>query len=145
MLGDAFLLYMGNFKSLMIFVAFVVLSAIELMLPNLPWSYLRILIIVLGIISIWNLYDRLIPLSFELRKHKWLTMACQFTFFIYLFHEPTLNIVRKLLILILGRSSIGFAVNYLVSPWIFIILFILVGFYFKKYLPRIYNVCVGGR
>lgn len=145
MLGDAFLPYIGKFKSLMIFVAFLVLSAIELMLPNLPWNYLRILIIVLGIISIWNLYDRLIPLSFELRKHKWLTMACQFTFFIYLFHEPTLNIVRKLLILILGRSSIGFAVNYLVSPWIFVILFILVGFYFKKYLPRIYDICVGGR
>lgn len=145
MLGDAFLPYMEKIKSLIIFVAFVVLSALELILPDLPWRYLRIPIIVLGIISIWNLYDRLIPLSFELREHKWLTMACQFTFFIYLFHEPTLNIVRKLLILVLGRSSIGFAVNYLVSPWIFVILFILVGFNFKKYLPRIYDICVGGR
>lgn len=48
------------------------------------------------------------------------------------FHEPTLNIIRKLLIIILGHSSIGFAVNYLISPWIFTLLFIIIGFYFKK-------------
>lgn len=62
-----------------------------------------------------------------------------------LFHEPTLNIIRKLLIIILGHSSIGFAVNYLISPWIFTLLFIIIGFYFKKKLPKLYSICVGGR
>ena len=41
MLGDALLPYMGNFKSFMIFVAFVVLSALELILPDLPWRYFK--------------------------------------------------------------------------------------------------------
>ena len=51
----------------------------------------------------------------------------------------------KLLIIILGHSSIGFAVNYLISPWIFTLLFIIIGFYFKKNLPKLYSICVGGR
>ena len=50
--------------------------------------------------------------TFSLNKHHYIAIACSFTFFIYLFHEPTLNIVRKLLIVILGRTSLGFAINY---------------------------------
>lgn len=126
-------------------VLFVLLSILELVLPDLPWEYFRIPIIALGIISVWNLYNRSVAPSFELKRHKWLCIACQFTFFIYLFHEPTLNIVRKLLILVLGDTSIGFTLNYLISPWIFASLFIIVGYYFKKFLPHIYAVCVGGR
>ena len=71
--------------------------------------------------------------------------ASSFTFFIYLFHEPTLNIVRKLLIFPLGTSSLGFAINYLISPWVFAMLFIGLGWLLRKYMPKVYGVCVGGR
>lgn len=145
MAGDASLMKLNKADTYWIPVAFIALSAAELIFSELPWKQVRIPIIALGIISIWNLYDRLVPISFELKKFKWLYLGCQFTFFIYLFHEPTLNIIRKLLILPLGRSSFGFAVNYLISPWIFAIMFIFIGYYFKKYLPRIYSICVGGR
>ena len=89
-----------------------------------------------------NIYNRLVESSFELKQHKLLCIACQFTFFIYLFHKSKLNIIRKLLVSILGHTSIGFALNYLVSPWIFANLFIIVGYYFRKFLPRIYTICV---
>lgn len=145
MAGDAFLVKLDKVNTYWIPVMFIVLSISELAYPGLPWKQVRIPIIALGIISIWNLYNRIVPITFELKKHKWLAIACQFTFFIYLFHEPTLNIVRKLLVVLLGHSSLGFATNYLVSPWIFSCLFIIVGYYFKKYLPRIYAICVGGR
>lgn len=145
MAGDVFLVKLYKADTYWIPVAFIALSAAELAFPELPWKQVRIPIIALGIICIWNLYDRLVPISFELKKHQWLYLSCQFTFFIYLFHEPTLNVVRKLLVLLLGHSSLGFAVNYLVSPWIFACLFIFIGYYFRKYLPHIYSVCVGGR
>lgn len=45
----------------------------------------------------------------------------------------------------MGRSSFAFAVNYLVSPWLNAALFILIGLALKRYLPRVYGVCVGGR
>lgn len=145
MAGDAFLVKLDKVNTYWIPAVFIVLSVLELAFPELPWKQVRIPIIALGIVSIWNLYNRIVPITFELKKHKWLAIACQFTFFIYLFHEPTLNIVRKLLVVLLGHSSLGFAINYLVSPWIFACLFILVGYCFKKCLPRIYAVCVGGR
>lgn len=143
--GDIFLIKLENIKNIRYYIAFLLISTIELIYPSPRWSYFQIPIIALGVISIWNIYNRLVTNSFILKKHKWLYIACQFTFFIYLFHEPTLNIIRKLLIIILGHSSIGFAVNYLISPWIFTLLFIIIGFYFKKNLPKLYSICVGGR
>lgn len=142
MSGSIFLNRLYKVGNIWIPIIFVFLSIMELIFPNLQWKYVQIPI---GIISIWNIYNRLVPVSFELQRHRLLYMACQFTFFIYLFHEPTLNIVRKLLILVLGHTSAGFALNYLVSPWIFAIIFIFVGYYFRKFLPRIYAMCVGGR
>ena len=143
--GDIFLIKLENIKNIRYYIAFLLISTIELIYPSPRWSYFQIPIIALGVISIWNIYNRLVTNSFILKKHKWLYIACQFTFFIYLFHEPTLNIIRKLLIIILGHSSIGFVVNYLISPWIFTLLFIIIGFYFKKNLPKLYSICVGGR
>lgn len=145
MAGDAFLMKLDKANMYWIPATFCALTVAEFAFPELQWKYVQIPIIALGIISIWNLYDRIVHISFELEKHKWLYLSCQFTFFIYLFHEPTLNIIRKLLIFPLGRSSFGFAVNYLISPWIFAITFIFIGYYFNKCLPRIYAICVGGR
>ena len=149
MAGSIFLNQLDKVKSVWVPILFVFISVIEFVLPDLSWEYFRIPIITLGIISIWNIYNKLVAPSFELKKHRLLCTACQFTFFIYLFiylfHEPTLNIVRKLLIFVLGDTSIEFTLIYLISPWIFAGLFIIVGYYFRKFLPRIYSVCVGGR
>ena len=108
-------------------------------------SYLKIPITFVGVVAMWSMYDYFVDKSFVLKNHYNLSTVCSFTFFIYLFHEPTLNVVRKLLIIVLGRSSFGFAVNYMLSPWIFAILFILLGLFCRKYIPRLYSICVGGR
>ena len=66
-------------------------------------------------------------------------------FALYLFHEPTLNIVRKLIALPFHHSSFGYAVSYLASPWVFAMVWIIVGMAFKRALPKVYGICVGGR
>ena len=138
-LAAFFLNILDKVGNIWIPIIFVFLSIMELIFPNLQWKYVQIPIIVLGIISIWNIYNRLVPVSVELQRHRLLYIACQFTFFIYLFHKPTLNIVRKLLIPVLGHTSAGFALNYLVSPWIFAIIFIFVGYFLENsclaYMP----------
>ena len=98
-----------------------------------------------GLIALWKLYDSVIPSSFVLKEHKWLSLACSYTFFIYLYHEPTLNIVRKLLVVPFGHNSFGFATSYLLSPWIFTAIWIGVGVCFKFLIPKVYCICVGGR
>ena len=143
--GDIFLIKLENIKNIRYYIAFLLISTIELIYPSPRWSYFQIPIIALGVISIWNIYNRLVTNSFILKKHKWLYIACQFTFFIYLFHEPTLNIIRKILIIPFHHSSFGFAFSYLASPWIFAVIWIIIGIGFKRIMPHIYSICLGGR
>lgn len=129
-----------------IFGLFLIISIVQLLSPDmLEWNLLRIPIIMLGIIGIWGLYDAFVEKKFCLSHHKWLDIACQFTFFIYLFHEPTLNIVRKLIVVMLSKNELGYLTSYLLSPWIFTVCAVFAGLLFRKYLPRVYDVCTGGR
>ena len=127
-------------------IVFLALSITQLFLPDaVNWEYIKIPIILLGIIALWRAYDMIMGKGFELNKHRWLATACQFTFFIYLFHEPTLNIVRKLIVVVLGKNELGYLASYLISPWIFTVCAVFAGLLFRKYLPRVYDVCTGGR
>lgn len=135
-------------KLIFIFVcaAFVSLSFIQLFLPDaVSWEVFRIPIIIMGIVTLWKAYDIVVDKYFMLDSHRWLATACQFTFFIYLFHEPTLNIVRKLIVVVLGKNEIGYLTSYLLSPWIFIVCAVFVGSFVKKYIPKVYCICTGGR
>lgn len=145
MTGDALLLRIDKKHSWFWPIAYIMICIIEMLLSCPYFTYMKIPLTYVGVVAIWSMYNLLVEKSFSLKEHQYMTKACSFTFFIYLFHEPTLNVVRKLLILILGRTSLGFAVNYLLSPWIFAIVFILIGCFLKKYVPRLYSVCVGGR
>lgn len=125
---------------------FLVLSIVELFFPEIiDWRLMRIPIILLGIVGAWGLYDAVVGKNFSLSQHQWLARTCHFTFFIYLFHEPTLNVVRKLIVVIIGKNDVGYLVSYLLSPWIFIIVSIPVAAFFKKHFVSIYKVCVGYR
>lgn len=125
---------------------FLVLSIVELFFPEIiDWRLLRIPIIFLGIVGVWGIYDAVVGYDFNLLQHRWLATACQFTFFIYIFHEPTLNIFRKLIVVVLGKNELGYLTSYLISPWIFTVCAVFIGLLFRKYLPKVYNVCTGGR
>ncbi len=125
---------------------FLLVSAAQLLTPELAlWKPARIPIILLGVSAIWLAYDALVPAGFSLRRHAWLDAACNFTFFVYLFHEPALNVVRKLLVVATGKNSPGYLLSYLLSPWLFMVLATVAGIYLKKLAPRLYAVAVGGR
>jgi surface polysaccharide O-acyltransferase-like enzyme len=125
---------------------FLVLCLLQLINPDLLlWQYVKILNILLGIVSAWLVYDAVVPQAFSLQQHTWLKKICDFTFFIYLFHEPALNVVRKLIAYVLGKNEIGYLASYLLSPWFFIVFAILIGSLIKKLTPIIYMVAVGGR
>lgn len=145
LLGGFFLDKFTNIQSHWIPLVFLLLSVFEMFFQGSIWDYLQIPIILLGILSFWTLYDKLVPATFELSKHKHWMIFCSFTFFIYLYHEPTLNVVRKLLVLPFPHSSFGFAFSYMVSPWLFAWIGVGVGIVFKRLFPRIYGICMGGR
>ena len=138
--------YGGASLTMLSIVTFLLLSIVQLFMPDMiGWELVNIPIIILGLISVWGIYDMVLGKDFKLSEHRWLATACQFTFFIYLFHEPTLNIVRKLILVVLGKNEYGYLISYLISPWIFTICFVIIGLQFRKYLPKVYHVCTGGR
>lgn len=138
--------YGGASLTVFTIVVFLFLSVVQLFMPDMiDWELVKIPIIILGLISIWGIYNMVLGKDFKLSEHRWLATACQFTFFIYLFHEPTLNIVRKLIVVVLGKNELGYLTSYLISPWIFTVCAVFTGLLFRKYLPRVYDVCTGGR
>lgn len=125
---------------------FLALSVAQLLSPDVMlWKYIKIPVTVVGIVSGWLLYDVVVGENFVLARHRLLGLACSFTFFIYLFHEPTLNIVRKLIVAAIGKNSVGYFVSYFVSPWIFVACAVVLGMVLRKYCGKGYGVCVGGR
>lgn len=130
-----------------IVASFFILCVIELILADWEARFplVQTPIVLMGVVSLWSIYDWIVPESFKLSQHKVLSLACGFSFFIYLYHEPTLNVVRKLLVLPFGHNSFSFAFSYLTSPWVFTLLFVPIGMLLKKYIPTIYSTIVGGR
>ena len=103
------------------------------------------LLIIWGIVGIWLCYDFMGGNNFFIKGPKWFSIASGFTFFIYLFHEPTLNIVRKVIVIFLGKDSIGYLISYLLSPFIFVFIMVYIGLLLKRFIPKIYSNLVGGR
>lgn len=145
MLGDAIINDMSKLKSKFILMTFLIISLLEIYYEVKFPQYISIPITLLGIMGIWNIYDYIVSDKFILKNNKYLYLACSATFFIYLFHEPTLNIVRKLLVVVFGQSSFGFAASYLLSPWIFAFIAIIIASLMRNYIPKVYSILVGGR
>ena len=108
-------------------------------------EYVRQLISLSGIIAFWGGYDFLYRRCACLNTRRLLSAIIPFTFFIYLFHEPSLNIVKKMGILMLGKSDIGLSIVYLITPIIMVVLSCMMGKCLKTITPRVYGILVGGR
>lgn len=125
---------------------FLILSVAQLLTPDAAyWHYFDTPTIMTGLIALWSMYDLLASPNFMLSQHRFLFVASQYTFFIYLFHEPTLNVVRKLIVALGGQNPMSYLLAYLLSPWIFVLCAIPVGCLFRHYLPTCYKLCMGGR
>lgn len=145
LLGARFLPLLHQIKALPIIMFYITISTIQVAYPNKLWHLISLPVTMVGVVAIWRLYDVIVGANFCLNKNSWLANICGYSFFIYLFHEPTLNIIRKVLIVIGGHSSASFALTYLLSPWIFAIVWIIVAKGMQKYMPKVYDICTGGR
>ncbi|MBC5607336.1 acyltransferase family protein [Bacteroides difficilis] len=123
----------------MIFISYIVMIGLRVEMP-------RYFVFGAGLISVlvvWKVID--IALLPKVIQCKILTTACSYTFFIYLFHEPTLNIIKKLPLSILGTSPIVLFICYIFAPWIMVIVAIGVAWLLQSIVPKFYSIIVGGR
>ena len=100
--------------------------------------------IISGIISVWALYDIFIkekekPSIFFIR-------ISQYSFFIYLIHEPILlSILKKISSIIIRKSELFTSFFYFFNTCITIALSIIIAKILQKYTPKLYNIMTGGR
>lgn len=137
--------YRKSIWGLIFLFFYLIISLYEQIYGGFYFESIQKVLILFGIVGIWFSYDYLVSYDFSLSEKKWLSVFSSFTFFIYLFHEPVLNIVRKLIVILFGKNSIGYLISYLMSPFLFVICMVLVGSYIKKIIPKIYSNLVGGR
>lgn len=96
-----------------------------------------------GVPALWMIYDEIVK-GRILCAHRSVALLCSYTFFIYLIHEPMLNIFKKLPLLF-ARTEGVIVVCYMLVPLIFVVFAIGTGQMVKRYLPTVYNLYTGGR
>ncbi len=106
-------------------------------IPNSIASYIPFV----GIPAIWITYDVVAHRVNDCRLGKELT---GYTFFVYLIHEPLLNIFKKLPLLA-STSEPTLIISYLIIPLLFFPLACVFGKILKTCLPKFYAVYTGGR
>ncbi|MBP7510152.1 MAG: acyltransferase [Prolixibacteraceae bacterium] len=99
--------------------------------------------ILFGILTIWLLYDKLFK-NTDLSKTRIYNLF-QYTFFIYVFHEPTITIVKKSLYFFLGTTELSSFLIYLLAPTITLFFSIIVASYLKNIAPVLYKTITGKR
>ena len=110
---------------------------------NVFWQYYIQIIQLFSIVAIWGLYDILFRNRYQIPTK--VAKCLPYTFFVYLFHEPTFNIVKKIGLKIGEESDFYLSFLFLINPIIIILISISVGLILKKYFPKVYSICVGGR
>ena len=124
---------------------FVILSLLRIAFPQDGWIYIEPPTTALGVMSMWLIYDKLIPETFSLSSHRWLSLLCQGTFFVYLYHIPLTLIVSRSIVHVLYPTSMIYSFSFLISPWITFACLVMIALLLHRLFPRFYSVLVGGR
>ncbi len=96
--------------------------------------------ILTGIYAIWIFYDFIFK-----KKNLKSYSAFGLTFFVYVFHEPMLTIIKKTLFFILPSNELSSVTIYFLTPLITIFSCLFIGFYIKLIWPKFYFLVTGNR
>lgn len=99
--------------------------------------------IIVGIPAIWAFYDSLA--SKKDISESFIYRLSAFSFFIYVFHEPMLTLLKKILISVSGKSEFNNLIIFFIAPVIAITISVVMGYFLRKTFPVFYERITGGR
>ena len=94
--------------------------------------------VLLGILSVWFLYDYLFHLERDFALFK-------YTFIIFALHEPLLTVIVKGLFYLWGKTNLSTLSIYLLAPLLTILICLFCAKVWKRIAPGFYNFATGGR
>lgn len=114
---------------------------------NYDNSYLLLILhkisILIGIVAIWSFYDIWVK-NRDLTKST-LYAFSNYSFFIFVFHEPMLSFLKKILFYVTNKNELMSLLIYIIAPLITIVMSLLIGCYLKRFVPKFYSIISGGR
>lgn len=99
---------------------------------------------IVGIPALWGIYDLIAKRHVSSTDNRLTLIFSSYTFFVYLCHEPLLNIFKKLPLLV-SRDETTFIISYILIPIIFYIFACGLAKLLKAFYPNIYYIYTGGR
>jgi surface polysaccharide O-acyltransferase-like enzyme len=100
--------------------------------------------ILIGLPCIWFLYDKIFTKK-RLQSLQFFLSINTYSFFIYLFHEPLLTIIKKGLMYMLSYFDYSTIIVYIITPLLVISTSIFIANVFKRHFPNFYKYIAGGR
>ena len=102
------------------------------------------LINLMSIYFVWAAYDLLSKGKIISKNGIW-KFICGYSFFIYCFHEPSLNIFKKLALAVCGINPWAIIIFYFINPILIIAIAVIIAKVLKKNAPNVYALFTGGR
>lgn len=130
----------GSIISGIVFLGYAVYLALGYKGSNL----VEVPINLIGIYLIWCSYDLIVKGKCIANRGLW-KYVCGYSFFIYCFHEPTFNIIKKLALYIGGTNELVLILAYLINPLIMVAVSICVAKILQHISPWTYKLLTGGR
>lgn len=134
----------GKWNTLVITTIYIVYSIAQIWLV---WHHPYVIFIVClcGIITIGKIYDWIASSQSLTSKLIPLNSLLGYSFFIYLFHEPVFNIIKKIGLMVFGVHEWSLILLYMINPLIMCAIAIMVAKLLQRFVPKVYSVLVGGR
>jgi surface polysaccharide O-acyltransferase-like enzyme len=129
---------------LVLFALYILIGLVELFFNLKLHSIIIKLIVLVGVLGFWFSYD-FFNKHFSFFKGKYLLSFCSFNFFIYVFHQPLMNIFRKLFLTLGDKSAFYYCLAYFLSPILVLLVLLLIGNFLKNNTTKIYSLISGGR
>lgn len=123
-----------------VFLGYAVGLAYGFKMPQWTETFVNLL----GLYLAWGLYDVFVKGRCFADKGIW-RYICGYSFFIYCFHEPAFNIIKKLVLVICGTSEPVLIFFYFINPWIMVAMAVITARLLQRSMPRAYKILTGGR
>lgn len=95
--------------------------------------------IIAGLIAVWKIYDYFVIYD----SNEW--SVSEYSFLIFVCHHPVVNIVKKIMMKVLGVTEMTSLITYFVSSGITICLIIMIGRLIKSKMKPLWKLITGGR
>lgn len=120
---------------------YLIWCAINCFYPEFQFPFLNVIRLALGTYSVWTLYDLFSSPKWAGQIISW----APYTFFIYVFHEPWINIYKKAITLFLPSNEAILLFGYFSTPLVTLLASIFIARILQKYTETAYSILTGGR